>query len=111
MPSIVLGARDIRVLQCGEGEMIKEISVICVIVAVLKKGTGFSRTIDTGSYLIQAEGGSLWGCSYVKRNCVNYPFVLYIGIELKSTYQEIWKHLVIIIFKCLGFCALTLDHV
>lgn len=84
MPSIVLGARDIRVLQCGEGEMIKEISVICVIAAVLKKGTGFSRTIDTGSYLIQAEGGSLWGYSYVKRNCVNYPFVLYIGIELKS---------------------------
>ena len=37
MPSIVLGARDIKVLQYGEGEMIREISVIRLIVATLKK--------------------------------------------------------------------------
>ena len=40
MPSIVLGARDIKILQYGEGEMtrvIREISVIRLIVATLKK--------------------------------------------------------------------------
>ena len=40
MPSIVLGARDIKILQYGEGEMtrvIREINVIRLIVATLKK--------------------------------------------------------------------------
>ena len=39
MPSIVLGARGMRVLQYGEREMIKDISVIRLIVATfIKKG-------------------------------------------------------------------------